>query len=156
MSIGRMLTGHELFRSFLPEQIEKISRFASARSLEKGEVIYRPEKKATHVFVLLEGDVQLRLPAPMGEMSMVVARVGKGELFGIAPLLRADRYTTTAQCLKASKVMFVEARPFLQMLEDNPLIGHQLMTFVARAYFDRYRIMVERVQKILTELEFAE
>ncbi len=156
MSIGSMLTGHELFRTFLPEQIDQISRFASARDLNRGEVIYRPDRKATHVFALLEGDVELRLPAGVGDAGMVISHVGKGELFGIAPLLGSDRYTTTARCTKASRVMFIEAGSLLQMLQSNPAAGHQVMTAVARAYFDRFRVMVDRMQRVLSELAFTE
>jgi CRP-like cAMP-binding protein len=151
-----MLTGHELFRSFLPNEIEEISAFSSARRLDKGQVIYRPDRKATHIFVLLEGEVQLRLPTGHDDTGIVVTRVGHGELFGIAPLLGADGYTTSACCTKASKVMFIEARPLLQMLLANPLAGQQVMAAVARIYFDRYQIMIGRIRKVINELEFAE
>ena len=87
MSVGKMLTGHEFFHSFLPEQVAAISKFASARKLDKGEIIYRPDRKATHVFVLLDGQVELRLPSGADEMGFLVSRVSKGEFFGIAPFL---------------------------------------------------------------------
>jgi len=152
MDISKMLTGHQLFKSFLPEQVDKISRFSSSRTLQKGEIVYMPDRKATHVFVLLEGEVHLRLSSGTGESGLLVSRVAKGEFFGIAPLLGSDRYTTNAQCAKPSKALFIEAQPLIEMLKANPIIGQQVMTLVARTYFDRYQVLMERIQKVLNDL----
>jgi len=147
-----MLKGHDLFKSFLPEQVEALSRFCSTKTLEKGHTVYDADRKATHVFVLLDGQVQLRFPGSLGEAGPLVGRIGKGELFGIAPLLGSDRYTTRAQCATSAKVLYVEARPLIQLLKANPVIGHHVMTAVARAYFDRYELLMQRVQKVLADL----
>jgi CRP-like cAMP-binding protein len=120
--------------------------------LDKGEVVYQPDRTPTHVFVLLEGQVHLRLPAGAGETGMLVSQVRKGEFFGIAPLLGSDRYTTRAQCAEASRILFIEAKPFLEVLDANPVVGHRIMTAVARVYFDRYLQIVERIQKVLSGL----
>jgi CRP-like cAMP-binding protein len=156
MSVARMLTAHELFRSFPPEQVAAISRFASARKLEKGDVIYGPERKATHVFVLLEGGVELRLPPGAGETGFLVSRVGKGEFFGIAPFLNSDRYTTSAVCTRSSRVLFIEAKPMVEMLNKNPVIGLRIMSVVAGAYFERYQNLIIRIQKALADLAAPE
>jgi CRP-like cAMP-binding protein len=78
--------------------------------------------------------------------------VSKGELFGIAPLLDSDRYTTSALCTKASRVLFIEAKPLIELLSKNPLTALKMMSVVARAYFDRYQILIERVQRALSDL----
>lgn len=156
MNISKMLTGHTLFQSFPPEQVESISRVSSSRELEKGAIIYDSDRKATHVFVLLEGEVHLRMPATQGETGMLVSRVGKGEFFGIAPLLGCDRYTTRAQCAGASKILYIEAQALATLLKANPLIGQQMMSVVARVYFDRYQRMIERIQKVITDLAVDE
>jgi CRP-like cAMP-binding protein len=156
MGVSKMLTGHFFFSSFLPEDVAAISKFASARTLDKGEIIYGPDRKATHVFVLLDGQVELRLPSGTSELGFVVSRVGKGEFFGIAPLLGSERYTTSALCTKASKVLFVEAKPLIEMLNKNPLIGLKMMSIVAGAYFSRYQSLVERVQKALADLSIEQ
>jgi len=152
MSVGRMLTGHEFFHSFLPEQVAAISGFTSARKLDKGDIIYRPDRNATHVFVLLDGQVELRLPSGIGEMGFLVSSVSKGEFFGIAPFLGAERYTTSALCTKASRVLFIEAKPLIELLSNHPLIGLKMMSVVARAYFDRYQSLIDRVQRALSDL----
>src|SRR5512141_807232 len=152
MDVGDVLKGHDVFRSFPPKQADAIARFSSAKMLDKGETVYTADRKSTHVFVLLEGDVNLHLPGGQGRPGLVVSRVQRGELFGIAPLLGCERYTTDAVCAAASKILYVEARPLIEMLKENALIGQDIMSSVARAYFERYQRLVERVQKVIADL----
>ncbi len=152
MDIAKMLTGHELFASLLPDQVEKISRFSSSRKLKKGEIVHEYDAKATHVFVLLEGQVELRLPAGGSGPGLLISRVSKDEFFGIAPLLGSKTYTTRGVCAAPSKVLVIEAKPLLALLRANPAIDHQVMTVVARAYFHRYQGLAERIERVLAEL----
>ena len=152
MDVGKVLKGHDVFRSFPTKQVDAITAFSSAKLLDKGETVYTPDKKATHVFVLLEGCVDLHLPGAPAHPGLVVSRVQNGELFGVAPLLGCDRYTTRAVCTAASKILYVEARPLIEMMKDNAPIGQDIMVSVARAYFDRYQRLVERVQRVIADL----
>lgn len=153
MDIDKTLMGHDVFRSFSPKQVETIASFSSAKKLGEGETVYTPDKKATHVFVLLEGQIELRLSSDAPARSgLLVSRVQKGELFGVAPILGCERYTTSAVCAATSKILYVEARPFLELLKGNALIGQDIMTSVARAYFDRYQRLSERVQRVIADL----
>ncbi|MGA9753062.1 MAG: cyclic nucleotide-binding domain-containing protein [Acidobacteriota bacterium] len=151
MSVKTLLVGHELFKSLPVHEVERISGFASARSMDKGETIYRHDGKASHAFVLLEGRVRLLLPAHTGETNLSVGRVEKGELFGIAPLLGMDRYTTTAVCDAASSILALEAGPLLKVLREYPAVEARVMQTVARAYLSRYEILLARLQVILNQ-----
>ena len=152
MQMSKMLTGHEFFQSLLPEMVDKISSISAAKKMEKGDAVYGVDKKATHVFVLLEGQVELRIPSSSCDSGLLVSKVSRGEFFGIAPLMDADRYTTMAVCTRTSKVLFIEAKPLIAMLRNYPLVGYQFMTVVARAYFERYQNLMERIQKVLADL----
>jgi CRP-like cAMP-binding protein len=154
--ITKMLLGHHLFKSLLPEQVEAVSRFSHTKCVEKGENLYRPDGKATHVFILMEGQVELRLPHSADRTGLLVSRVRKDEVFGIAPLLGSDQYTTTAHCTEASRILFIEAQPLMDLLKENPLVGQQIMRAVARAYFDRYMLLMKHIQSMLTHLAVEE
>jgi signal-transduction protein with cAMP-binding, CBS, and nucleotidyltransferase domain len=152
MDVSKVLKGHDVFRSFPPKQVDAITAFTSAKMLDKGETVYTTDRKATHVHVLLEGCVELHLRGAPAHPGLLVSRVQNGELFGVAPLLGCERYTTQAVCAAASKILYVEARPLIEMMKDNALIGQDIMSSVARAYFDRYQRLVERVQRVIADL----
>lgn len=152
MDIVKMLEGHAFFRSFRPEQVDEISRFSHSKTLEAGTVVYKADQKATHIFVLLSGEVRLHLPSQAADTAVLVSRVSEGGFFGIAPLMGSDRYTTVARCARQSKILFIESAPLLEMLGSNPAIGQQVMTMVAGVYFDRYVKMLKRLQNVLADL----
>jgi CRP-like cAMP-binding protein len=149
--VAKMLSGHQFFEPFPPDEVEKISRFASSRELEAGDVVHESKEKATHVFVLLEGRIELRLPGEAGEAGILISRVAQGDLFGIAPILGSGRYTTRGVCTEPSKVLFIEARPLLELLRANPRIDRVIMRIVARSYFNRYVRLAELVQRFLSD-----
>jgi len=154
MNIGTMLKGHDLFKSFPPDEVDRLTRHSSAKILEQGETIYTADQAATHVFVLLDGEVHLRLDEGPGPVDVLVSRVKEGELFGLAPLIGCARYSTRADAARASKVLYVEARPLIDALREHPAIGHEIMSAVARAYFERYKGLMERVKKVVTDLSW--
>ena len=152
MSVVTMLKGHDLFQALPIEEVEKVSRFSSLKHLEEGERVYEDNAHASHVFVLVEGSIHLQLPASPPEFSMIISQVQPGYFFGVAPLLGSTRYTTTAKCAKPSDILAIEARPFRELLQANPVVGMRVMSAVAQAYADRYIELLKRLQGILKQL----
>lgn len=152
MSVAAVLKGHDIFKALPVEQVDRISQVSAMRSLGKGETVYMFDGLASHTFVLIEGRVALKLPAGTGQAPAVVARVGKGELFGLAPLLGGKRYTTTAECVEPCKVFFVEAAPLLKVLKQYPDVGFQVMSALASAYLHRYEETVKHFQGALSQI----
>jgi CRP/FNR family cyclic AMP-dependent transcriptional regulator len=152
MSVTKMLKGHELFQSLSFEEVGVISTFSGIKDFDKDETIFESGGIGSHFFVVQDGCVNLRLPAEAHEASLVVGRMEKGDIFGLAPLLGAGRHTTTAQCAEPCKVLTIEAAPLRALLDRNPLVGLQIMGAAARAYFTRYVETLRRVQKVVNEI----
>ena len=152
MSVTKMLKGHELFQALSFEEVNEISTFSGVKEFDKDEQVFDSGGIGSHFFVVQEGCVTLRLPADAHEASLVVGRMEKGDIFGLAPLLGAGRHTTTAQCVEPCRVLSVEAAPLRALLERNSLVGLHIMSVVAEAYFTRYVETLKRVQKVINEI----
>jgi len=152
MSVTKMLKGHELFQSLSFEEVDRINSFSGLKDFAKDDRVFQSGTTGSHFFVLQEGCVNLRLPADAHEASIVVGRIEKGDIFGLAPLLGAGRHTTTAQCAEPCKVLAIEAGPLRTLLEQNSLVGLHIMRVVAQAYFTRYVETLQRVQKVINEI----
>ncbi len=151
MDIEKVLGGQEIFGSFPPDVLREISRFTSSRALAEGEVVHELGGKPTHVFVLVDGRVELRLPGGAGDAGILIRRVARGELFGISPLLGSDRCTTQGVCVEAATVLFIEAQPLIALLRANPRLDQFILRIVARSYFGRYQMLAELVQRFLSD-----
>jgi len=152
MSIAKMLKGHDLFQSLSFEEVETISSFAGLKEYEENETIFQSGVPATHFFVLQKGQVKLRLPAKAHEASLVVGRIGEGDVFGLSPLLGSGSNTTTAQCTEPTTVLAIEAEPLRSVLEANSPVGLRIMSTLAQAYFTRYVETLKRLQKVVNEV----
>jgi signal-transduction protein with cAMP-binding, CBS, and nucleotidyltransferase domain len=152
MSIAGMLKGHELFRALSVEDVGRISGFSSVKNYEKGETVFRFGRSASHVFLLLEGSVYLRVAAENPELSIAVARVEKGELFGLSPLLGSKTYTTSGICRENASVLAIEARPFRDLLYSDCRTGLHIMGDVAHVYFTRYLQVLKNLQRVVNDL----
>lgn len=152
MNVDKMVKGHEVFRALPFEDVEKVSNFSAAKPFDKGAIVFQEDRPASHVFVLLEGRVDLRLPAKAGELNLVVGTVEKGEMFGLAPLLGSERYTTTAYCAEASSVLCIEAAPLRAVLDVNPDVALKVMRIAAQAYFARYIETLRHFQDTLNRI----
>ncbi len=132
--------------------MDRISRFAERRACERNDVIFKHGEKAEKVYLLLEGSAHLGLPARPEEFLVLVSRVEKGDLFGLSSLLGSDRYILAAQCSEKSEVLLIDAKNLRNLLESDCIIGFSIMSEVARAYYDRYIALLNRLQSIVLQI----
>jgi CRP-like cAMP-binding protein len=152
MSIAGILEGHTLFQSLPLEDVRRISELSTERSYERGETIFAEGQTGTHLFLMLEGLVHLRLPASPPNFSIVVSQIEKGELFGVSPLLGSAHYTASATCEQRSHVLAMEGRPFRELLQHDCSIGFNIMSQVARIYFNRYVEVLRSFQRVVNQI----
>jgi CRP-like cAMP-binding protein len=76
----------------------------------------------------------------------------KDDIFGLAPLLGAGNHTTTAECAEACTVLAIDAAALRGLLEQNCLVGFQIMNVAAQAYFSRYTELLHRFQKVVHDI----
>ncbi len=152
MTISKMLLGHDLFRSLQIEEVDLISKISSTKTLKKDDVVFKYNGVGSHVFLVIEGQVHLSLPAGPNEFSLVVAKSDKGELFGLSPLLGSERYTLGARCATDTTLMAIEAKRFREILQSNCIAGFMAMSSVARIYFERYIEVMKKMQDVVNQL----
>lgn len=152
MSIERMLKAHDLFQSLTPDEVHQVNRFSTVRKCQAGDVVFRARDTGTHLFIVIEGLVNLMIPSPASEVGWVMARAEQGDLFGLSPLLGSSTYTLSAQTARVTDVLAVEAKPLRELLLANPVVGFDVMTSVSRTYFHRYVELTRRLQGILGQL----
>jgi len=152
MSVDGILKGHDLFRSLGVDQAHEISSFSSVKKFEANETVFSYNDPAGHIYMLMEGAVDLRLPSEGQDFSLVISKMEKGELFGLSPLLDSPRYTATAQCSAATELLSIEAKPLRELLKRNSLVGFEIMNQVAHIYFNRYIEVLKKLQGVVGQV----
>jgi len=132
----------EIFSLLTSKQISEISEAAVIKDFETDQIIYERKEVAKNLFILLEGEVSLRVPSrddiSIESLSLEIEKIVQhGALFGTNLLFDVRRYMTRARVIKPSKVMILDAKRFLEIIQENKS-EFIVMSYLAKVYFQRY------------------
>jgi CRP-like cAMP-binding protein len=145
------LDKHEVFQFLGPDQIRAISDVARVVESRAGETIYQQGEPADHFFVVLKGQVSLRLPGHTG-VSIQIDELTDGAVFGSCVCFQLATYSLNAQCTRDSTLLKIESATLKEMMDDDLLMGYTLQTQISRIYFRRYIESMKKLQSIVMNL----
>lgn len=108
---------------------ESSSYLATARIYEKGE-------EATHLMLLIEGQVDIALTLGTGEKA-VVGTLVDGDLMALSALIPPYHLSATGVAKSDGKLIRIKAKALRELLEENPGLGYRLMQGVAKGLMTR-------------------
>ncbi len=145
------LEANDVFRFLRPDQVRRLSDSAETVRLPMGEFVYHRGATAAHLYVVLAGQVALRLPVREG-MSVLVDDLGPGAIFGSCVCLDLPTYSVSAQCLERSELLRIDAGLLKRLMEDDLPMGYALQTEISKTYFNRYLDAMRKLQAVVLNL----
>jgi CRP-like cAMP-binding protein len=109
--------------------------FTTAR-FAPDEVIFQQGAPATHLYVLEQGEIALRLNPEDGG-SITIATVQPLGVFGWSAMLGRERYNSGAVCVAEAQVMRLEGTALRRLVRDEPRLGRLLLGRLALALAGR-------------------
>lgn len=151
------LAAHEVFRFLRPDQVRSLSETAQEISLAAGQVVYPKGQAADYLYVVVAGQVALRLPVRR-DVSVLVDELTPGAMFGSCVCLDLPTYTLTAQCIDDSRLLKIDARVLKRLMDEDLRMGYALQTEISKTYFSRYLDAMGKLQAVVLNLplEFTE
>jgi CRP-like cAMP-binding protein len=119
----------------MSERLVVFSTESNPRACEPGETIFQAYDMGSEMYVLIEGEVELRIG------DKIVETLGPGEPFGEMALIDQAPRTATAVAKTACKLAVIPEKRFLFMVAQTPHFALQIMKVMA----DRLRKMNARV-----------
>jgi CRP-like cAMP-binding protein len=145
------LESHELFRHLRAEQVDTLSAAAEVVACKAGHTVFRRGGKAEDFFVVLKGQVALRLLRPDG-VSVVIDEVTPSAIFGSCVCFQLDTYTLTARCSKDSRLLKIKASTLKKLMDEDVIMGYAIQTTISRVYFRRYIETMRKLQAIVQSI----
>jgi CRP-like cAMP-binding protein len=132
----------EMFSLLTSRQVGEISDAAVLKNFEPGQIIYDHKEQVNNLYILLEGEVSLRLPSRKDisaeNFSLEIEKIsGHGIVFGPNLLFGVKRYMTRARVTKTAKILVIDAKKFLNIIRENKS-EFAIMSYLAKVYFKRY------------------
>jgi len=142
------LTSQEVFGFLLPEQVSAISDAAEKVSFTAGDPVYHKGQKAENFFIVLDGEVTLKLPGA-GGVNVVIDQLRRGDVFGGALGYGRDAYALSAQCTGDAHVLRVKHAALKNLMDRDPRLGYTLQGYISTSYFNRYSDTMKELQAIV-------
>jgi len=141
----------EVFDFLRPEQVNALSEAAAAVKFRTGDTVYEKGQKAQFFYVVLSGQVSLRLPGK-GGVSILIDELTPGSMFGSCVSLESDSYVLTAQCTESAELLKIKASALKRLLDDDARLGYAVQSRISQIYFDRYIEAVKKLQAIISTI----
>ena len=147
----------EIFSLLTSKQIAEISEAAVIKDFEADQIVYERKEAAKNLFILLEGEVSLRVPSrndtSIESLSLEIENITQhGALFGTNLLFDVKRYMTRARVIKPSKVMILDAKNFLEIIQENKS-EFIVMSYLAKVYFQRYINAMKEFEECVQQIK---
>jgi CRP-like cAMP-binding protein len=151
MPVKERLTAQEVFSFLRPEEVDVLSNASDVVEYKAGDTVYYRGKRAEYLYVVLEGEVSLRLPG-RGGISIPIDLATPGVMFGSCQCFEIETYSTTAQCTQDSRLMKIKAAVLLQLMDRDLPMGYAMQRHISHIYFERYLETMRKLQAIVMNL----
>jgi CRP-like cAMP-binding protein len=142
----------QVFEFLRPDQIDSLSDKAEVIKLEAGRSVYQRGDRAEFLYVVLSGEVALRLPGRDGINILVDQLTKPGSMFGACISPSIDTCVLTAQCEQNTELLKIEKSALKQLLEEDPRMGYAIQSRIAEIYFNRYVEAMRKLQAIVMNI----
>jgi signal transduction histidine kinase len=133
----------ELFEAFDDDELETITQLCHEATGVEGERVLVEGQPADQLFIVRQGKLSLEKELRLGRgartRTTTVGFVGPGKTAGWSTLVPPHVYTSTAVCVEPTQLVVFDGPGLRRLMEQNPRVGHKLMSLVATLIKLRYQ-----------------
>jgi toluene monooxygenase system ferredoxin subunit len=160
----KILTGFSFFSDVDSDTLEAIAKKGEIQEFGAGDVIFQYQEPSTHLYGLLEGEVDLVLvfkdkvlktdieyeeaiQATMvdEEKEIIVDTVAPGQVFGWSSVVGSGKRTVTAECSEASRIIAIPADELKAMFDKDHTLGYIVMKRLSEIIARRLRNRTDKL-----------
>lgn len=127
----------ELFGSLSAARLARVRALLQLRSFEAGEYLYMEGLPAEYLWMVRAGEIRTLKTSANGRV-MALERFLPGEVFGMATIMRRDRYTESAQGVVSGEVWRTPRRALAELAREEPQLSNEILAIVTRRLQDAH------------------
>lgn len=126
----------DTFKALDDSQLKMLAEIAERELHPAGTMLFKQGEAASVFCVIEEGNVLLQMNVDVGAdrppVKLEVATITEGHSIGWSVFAEPHRYTLNALCLDNVKTISFNADKFINMLDQEPGLGYQVMKGIVR------------------------
>lgn len=131
-----VLRRYSYFAGISDASLKRLAMIAEEKSVPANHVMFRESDPASHLFIILKGEVNIQYLLGNGELHTVDTLV-EGDLLMWSALVEPYKATASATTTKETLLASIDAVKLREFCEQEPLLGYKLMTQVAKLLANR-------------------
>ena len=135
-----LLRGSYLFNGLDAEVLGRVAQLAVPRQLEAGEPLFWQGDEGDALYGVISGLVRIWLTGPDGK-ELTLSLMEPGDFFGEIALLDGLSRSANASALSASRLIAIQRRDFLGLVEREPRLARHLIELLC----ERLRLVTDRI-----------
>ncbi len=139
----------ELFQGVPDTLVRRLAEIAVVREIEAGVVLAEQGSATDRICLIVQGKVAVS--AVINGLESVVNMLDPGSWFGIFALTDKQPASGRMRTAFPCRVLWLDAAEVKRALEQDPQVGMVVMTRVATEIGDRYRALIQSIQRSLRE-----
>ena len=126
----------EALKGLNSDQLVLIQKYSEKMEFNQGERLFAEGEDSAHLWIVLEGEVELRYDRPEGQPNPVedpISFISKAELFGWSSFMPPFEYKLSAYCASQKcEVVKIEKERLVKLFENDADMGFELMSHILR------------------------
>ena len=126
----------EALKGLNSDQLVLIQKYSEKIEFNQGERLFAEGENSAHLWIVLEGEVELRYDRPEGQPNPVedpISFISKAELFGWSSFMPPFEYKLSAYCASQKcEVVKIEKERLVKLFENDADMGFELMSHILR------------------------
>jgi CRP-like cAMP-binding protein len=126
-----ILRRYPYFANVRDESLRKIAMISEEEFIPAGRVIFREGDKADHLYIILQGEVDIQYTLGSGEQRTVDTVVA-GELIMWSALVEPYRSTALGTTRQDTKLVAIDAKQLREYCEQDHDLGYRMLLSVLK------------------------
>jgi CRP/FNR family cyclic AMP-dependent transcriptional regulator len=127
-----LLAGLSIFAALAPEELDEVASHLQRRAFAKGEIIYHRDDLPGSLYILVKGQVKIRLISQTDNRQVTFAWIAPGSFFGTISLLDEGHRNSDAVAVEPCQILAMSHDSFRAYLRSHPLAMEALIETMAQ------------------------
>ena len=124
-----------IFENLSNNELKNIAQLTHEREYKSSEYVFKKHAPAEGMYVILEGNVEIKDP----ESGKIFAKLHSGDFFGELALLDEEPRSATAICNNPSRLIGFFRTDLLTLMKRSPDLGNKILLNLSRVLGERLR-----------------
>lgn len=135
-SIDEYLSTHVFFSDLDDKSKKTLAESADVLQIKQGEVLFQPGASSDKFYLLLTGQVSVRVPALMGP-ALEIQTLNPDQVLGWSWLIPPYRWSFQAMAVEDSELLEFDGKRILANCEEDSDFGYHLLKIFAGLMSER-------------------